>query len=939
MVDVAPVVGLVVNSETIFNGLVAGLVYGVLGVGLVLIYRSSRVINFAHGEIGAFCAALLAKLVLDWNWNYYPALFFVLVVGAGWGLLIELTVVRRLFDAPRVILFVATVGVAQLILLANISLPSVESLASFPTPISGSWEVLGVPVRGDHVLAIVVIPVLTLLVTWFLARTRYGMAVRAAASNADAARLAGISPKRMSSIVWTVAGAFAAVSVVLILPLLGLQAGPQVTQVIGVGMLLRALTAALIGRLHSLPVTLAGGLGIGVVEAIILRNQSRDGLLDSPAVVNVVLFVVVLVAVLFQARRSRADDEGTFSFAPRVKPIPANIANLWWVRRLPHLLALAGLAVAVLLPFVIDQPSRQFLWARMLLFAAVALSVIILTGWAGQLSLGQFAFVGLGAFSTAALVGNGLGFVPAVLLGGVFGVVAAVIVGLPALRVRGLYLAITTLAFAVAAEGWLFERSVFVGDATRVQLPRQVVGPLDLAPQRTFYFVCLAFLVVATIAVARLRRGGIGRSRIAVRDNDRSAAAFTISPRRLKLLAFGLAGALASLAGGLFGGLFENVRPSLFSTEASIEVVAIAIIGGIGSVSGAILGALWVIGIPALFGSSQTVRLLTSGLGLLVLLMYLPGGLVQIAYSLRDALFELVSKRRPPVDTSKQAATLPTGGRRHDREARPEVVDGAVALRTDEVSVRFAGTLAVSDVSIEVGQGEVVGLIGANGAGKTTLMNAVGGFVPSRGRVEVLGDDVTTMLPAFRARRGLGRAFQNADLFGDLTVRETALVALEARHRTTLLGSMLGLPGDRRANRARRAEADEILNFVGLGRYADVFVADLSTGTRRICELACLLGLDARLLCLDEPTAGVAQREAEAFGPLIRGIQSELDATVLVIEHDMPLIMSISDRVYCLEAGTIIAEGAPEQVRNDPLVIASYLGTDEAAIARSDSGH
>jgi ABC-type branched-subunit amino acid transport system ATPase component len=214
-------------------------------------------------------------------------------------------------------------------------------------------------------------------------------------------------------------------------------------------------------------------------------------------------------------------------------------------------------------------------------------------------------------------------------------------------------------------------------------------------------------------------------------------------------------------------------------------------------------------------------------------------------------------------------------------------------------------------------------------------MNAIGGFVRARGEVDVLGRDVSD-LPAYRRhRRGLGRGFQAARLYPALTVRETIMVALEARERSWLIPSMTGLPPSPAAERRKRAEAAELIDFLGLGRYADEFISSLSTGTRRIVELSTLLAVDARVLLLDEPTGGVAQREAEAFGPLIVRIRRELGAALLMIEHDMPLIMGISDRVYCLEAGAVIAEGSPAEVRENPRVIASYLGTDERAIRRS----
>ncbi len=359
--------------------------------------------------------------------------------------------------------------------------------------------------------------------------------------------------------------------------------------------------------------------------------------------------------------------------------------------------------------------------------------------------------------------------------------------------------------------------------------------------------------------------------------------------------------------------------------------MAIAVVGGLASITGTVLGALLIIGFPAFFPDNPEVALLTSGAGILLLLLYLPGGLVQILYGIRDLALSWVAARRPEPEAAPKV--LPTsGGHLPERPLPPEDAAGLVVIGA---RVRFGNRVVVDDVDLRVERGEVVGLIGANGAGKSTLMNAVGGFVPSEGRVEVLGTDVTGRAPHRRAAAGLGRSFQGAELFGDLTVGETVAVALEARAHAGLLSVTLGLPRARRVDRAVRAQTDEILTFLGLGPFRERFISELSTGTRRIVELACLLAAEARLLCLDEPTAGIAQRESEAFGPLLLRLRQELSASLLVIEHDMPLVMAISDRIYCLEAGRLIAEGAPDAVRNDPHVIASYLGTDEQAIARS----
>jgi ABC-type branched-subunit amino acid transport system ATPase component/ABC-type branched-subunit amino acid transport system permease subunit len=601
------------------------------------------------------------------------------------------------------------------------------------------------------------------------------------------------------------------------------------------------------------------------------------------------------------------------------------------VRRLPALSGLLALGLAVALPLLVTEASRHFLYSRVLVFALLALSLTVLTGWTGQLSLGQVAFLGFGAMTTYTLVVEvGLAFPGSLLIAAVLSAGVAVLVGTPALRMTGLFLAVTTLALAVAAP-WLLSRPIFSDDPSLILLPRQQWLGLSLGGQRAYYYLCLVVLALAVIVVARIRRSGIGRTMLAVRDNESAAAALGLSPTRTKLTAFGVSGFLAGLAGGLFGGLLVSFDPGRFLVTDSLTAVAIAVVGGLASITGTVLGALLIVGFPAFFPDNPEVALLTSGLGILVLLLYLPGGLVQIVYGARDLLLGWVAARRPEPETVERR--LPTSS--SALPPVPEPPPGETALVVEGARVRFGARVVVDTVDLTVRRGEVVGLIGANGAGKSTLMNAIGGFVPADGRIEVLGTDVTGRAPHRRAAAGLGRSFQGADLFGDLTVRETVAVALESRGHAGLLSVTLGLPRARRLDRAVKAQAEEILDFLGLGPFRERFISELSTGTRRIVELACLLAVEARLLCLDEPTAGIAQRESEAFGPLLLRLRDELSASLLVIEHDMPLVMSISDRIYCLEAGVIIAEGLPEAVRSDPRVIASYLGTDEQAIARS----
>lgn len=914
------------DFPTIVIGALTGLAYAILAAGLVLLYRATRVINFAYGELGAFGAAVLAKLVLDVDWNFFLALALVIVIAAGIGAVLELTIIRRLFEAPRLILLVATIGMSQVLFFAQAVLPGIDNISRYPSPLDVSLRIGSLTLRSEHFMVLAIVPVFIVVLTLFLNRTRHGVVIRAAAENADAARLAGISVRRVSTTVWVLSGVMATVTAVLVNPLRGVIPGSDFSAALGPGLMLRALTAALIGGMSSIPLALVGGVGIGIVEALLFLN------VGDPGVADLALFLAVLVFVLVRRQQLGLTGETGLSLAGRVRQVPDRLREVWWVRHLPKLGGTAAVIVAVLLSVAFTDSARLFLFTRVALYAIVALSLTVLTGWAGQLSLGQYAFVGLGSFATAALQLRGMPFGIAVFFGVVAGVSVALLIGAPALRISGLFLAVTTLGFAVMGRTWLFTRPALLGDNTAANVDRGVLWFLDLRAPRTYYLVCLAVLVLVVLAVSRLRHSGVGRSMIAVRDNEQGAAAFTVSPAMTKLAAFAVAGGLAALAGGLLAGARVQFAALNFGPEESLRVVSMAIIGGLGSIAGSVLGAVYVLGLPALIQDSPEVRLLTSGVGLLILLLYFPGGLAQLLYRARDALLDLAARRVPWSPPPQQRATAATIGADEPADT-PDVV-----LRATDVTVRFGGRTALESVTFELPAAKIVGLIGANGAGKSTLVGAMAGSVRiGEGRIELLGSDVTDRPAHERARMGLGRVFQDARLFGDLTVRESVKLALEARERSELVPSMLGLPPALRAERRKAREAAELVAFLGLGRYADAFVSDLSTGTRRITELACLAALRPRVILLDEPTAGVAQREAEAFGPLIESIATELDASLVLIEHDIPLVMSISDRVYCLEAGSVISQGTPQKVRNDPRVIVAYLGTDERAIRRSDA--
>jgi len=922
-----------ISQQIVFNGVVLGMVYGLVAIGIVLVFRASGVINFAQGQFGALGASIMAVLFVNNGWSFWAALPLALLTGAVLGGLTELLVVRRLFTQPRLLLFVATIGVAQVILFIQLQLPIPDTNLAFPTPVDRIWHVGNLTVRGEHVVILVIVPLLVIILAFLLQRTRFGLSVRSAADNPSGASLAGVRVKAVSTQVWVLAGLLAAISALIAAPVLN-QRTNDISVALGPDLLLRGLTAAMVGGMVSFPLAMLGGVLIGVIEVVVLSNSSGH-----PGTNTLVMFILLVVLVLVRAR-SQTADESAWTLTPRSRAARAELLK-HPIARAAKFIGFGILLVGgLVLPQFVHTPSKFNDYTDVLIFLMVAVSATVLTGWAGQLSLGQFAFVAVGAYLTA-YYGQSLGFLPSIALGTLWGIGIAVAIGIPALRLRGLYLGIITLGFALAVSNYLILQprlnTSFTGYGSRLQPPIihiPIIGTFDLAlDKQAYYYFCFAALLVVIAIVSHVRRTGVGRSFLAVRDNDNNAAAYTVSPTRAKLVAFAVSGGVAAFAGGLFAARNATMVPDYFTPQQSIRVLSVSVVGGLASVTGAILGTLVIVAIPKIFSNTQQLQLFASGVGMLILLLYCPGGLISIVDAARDQLLAIVARRtgwepKRGRDTAS-VAHLST------RERVPSTGEAPLPLRTDDVRVRFGGRYAVSGVSLEVRPGEVVGLIGTNGAGKTTLMNAISGFVKSTGRIELFGERIDNRASYRRSRLGMGRAFQNARIFGGLTVRETLMVALEARQRSLLIPSMLALPPSPFAERRKRSQAEDIMSYLGLGRYADNLVSELSTGTRRIVELGAMLALDTRLMLLDEPTAGVAQKETEAFGPLIKTIQQELGSAILIIEHDMPMVMSISDRIYCLEAGSVIAEGTPDSVRHDAAVIASYLGTDERAIQRS----
>jgi ABC-type branched-subunit amino acid transport system ATPase component/ABC-type branched-subunit amino acid transport system permease subunit len=913
-------------------GTIIGVTYGLLGVGLVLVYRTNRIVNFAHGEIGAFAASFFGVAVTRWHVPYWVAFPFGLACGGAIGAVAEVGVIRRLRKAPRLMSIVATIGVGQLLVGFALSINTTAGVGfTYPQP-SGlpSVKIGGLLVTPAYTGMLVIGPVLVLALTAFLRRGKYGLALRAAAAAPDTARMAGVFASRMSSLAWALAGALSAFTAIITQPTQGFSGA----QSFGPTLLLRALAAAAIGRMSSLGGALAAGVGIGILEQLLLWNYSQAGL------VSLVLFGIILFALLVQRGRvGREDDErGSWAAVQALRPVPDKLREIWLVRHLGAVVGTVALAAAIVLPPFITNSVAVTL-SGIFALTIVGLSLGVVTGLGGQLSLGQFAVAGIAAVVAYDVSAHGGPFVLAVVCGGLVGSGVSIALGTPALRSRGLMLTVTTLAFAIVTPAWLLQQPWMLGNGA--DMPGVKPFGLTLEPGRSYYYFALAMLMLALLLARNVRRGGLGRVLVAVRDNEDNARALTVRAVRTKTQAFVLAGFMAGFGGAVYANGLLRITYASFPTTVSTDLVKMTLIGGLGIMSGPLLGALFVLAIPA-FVPLDAAALTATAFGQLLIILYLPGGIAQVVEPLRNRVVRFVG-RRAGVDVARAyASATPTGHEesvasavRDVRELPPAErrPDGVVLLQATDLRKAYGGINAVDDVSLQVHTGEVLGLIGPNGAGKTTTFELLSGFVrPDAGRVWFDGHEITHMTPERRGKLGLIRSFQDSALFPTMTVTESVEVALERTLPTGFFASVTRLSG---RERVRRREARDIVGRMGLDPYRDMQIQELSTGTRRITEIACLVATRPTLLLFDEPSTGIAQRETEALGGVIRDIKDALGVTLVVIEHDMPLIMELADRIIAMADGKIIATGTPHEVQENPAVVEAYLGGSRRAIERS----
>ena len=894
-------------------GLSSGALIAGIALGVVLSYRGSGVINLSTGAMAmiggyAYWALTAGKIA---SLPMVAALPLALVFVAVVGTIVEFVVFRPLRNASPLAKLVSTLG---LLLIAQSSM--LLAFGTTPVPAPTVLPQTSVFLLGSNVaIYTFILPGIVIVVTaglWALYKwSRFGLATRAAAENEAAAMLGGLSPVRISLVNTLMSSLVAGAIGILAASITSLDPETLPLQIIP------ALAAALLASFTSFWVTLWASMGISVLYSVIeyMSAQSwypQAGGIAIPGATDLLTFLIIIGVLFWRG----AKIPGRGEIVERRLPGAPRPQHLW---RTALICTVIGAALLVIFPY----GYREGL-INTLIGAIMALSLVVVTGYVGQISVIQLSLAGAAGFAVShAAVNWGIGFP----LGALFGIAVAVVVGIAtafsALRVRGVQLAVVTLAGVVAIENFGFANPTWGAGEYGSPVPEPKLFGLDLGtqagfrgidgnlPSPVFGWVALVCCVLLCVMVGFVRRGKLGQRMLAIRSNERAASAAAINPRRVKLYAFGIAAFIAGVAGVLYAYDFGSISQDKYDPFTALSLIAFAYAGGISLISGAVFAGL--ISAQALipyalqqwFGLDGNWFLLFGGVILIFTLLQNPTG---VAGDFYRRTHKKTQVQAPDVDAASR-------GRITARTERPDISGKPEVLTVEDLSVRFGGVHALSGVSLNIREGELVGLIGPNGAGKTTLIDAISGFVSSTGTIRLGDRDLRGLQPYDRAREGLTRTWQSTELFDDLSVLENLTVAERDKAQ-----------GD--------AAASQTLELVGMKWAAQAEPSALSSGQRKLVGVARALVARPKVLCLDEPAAGLDTGESEELGVTLRRLADQ-GQSMLLVEHDMGLVLGICDRVVVLEFGKVIAEGAPEVVRRDPKVIAAYLGDGLESAAAS----
>ena len=890
-------------------GLGNGGVYAALALALVITYRSSGVINFATGAIAMHAAYVYASLRegelllivpglpksidLGGPLSFWPAMVIALVANALLGAVLHAGVFRPLRDAPplaKAVASLAVLVVLQELIAIRIGTGAVRVGPIFPTE---RWEWSSIVLLSDRLYLVLAVVALSAVVAAGYRYTTFGLFTRAAAESPVGAYVSGISPDRLALFNGMISAVVAGVGGILIATISPLSPIGYTLFVVP------ALAAAVVGGFSSILVTVAAAIGIGMLQSEALSLAGQYGWLPATGMSELVPLAVILVTLLVTGRGIPirgglvAQPLGRAP-RPRVLAVPAVI----------------GFAIGLVALLVTDGTWRAAIIGTFIV-AVISLSQVVVTGYAGQVSVAQLSLAGVGAFTLSGLAASwGVPFPLAPIMAAAITAAVGVVIGLPALRLRGLTLGVVTLAFAYTIEALWFRNTDIVGSSpATVEQPR-LLG-LDLAigtgkafPRLEFGVMCLLVLVAVAVGVAMLRRSALGSAMLAVRANERSAAALGVNVVRVKIVSFAIASFIAGLGGSLLAYRRGTVSFDSFTALGNLALLSTGYLAGMTSVLGGLLaGIMSSTGIVfTMFDRWVDIGewfVAISGVLLIVTLIVHPDGLASTFNSLGERVKLPKRPRTAPAVIDAESVGPLEASSPHD----------GPTLEVRGLTVRYGAVVACYDVDLDVAPGTVVGLIGPNGAGKTSVIDAITGFVPAGGSVR-LGDSDLSDLPTHqRVKRGLARSFQSLELYDDLSVEENVSVAA--------FGSDADDPRD---------DVTTALQMAGIEHLRERPAGELSQGERQLVSIARSYAARPRVLLLDEPAAGLDAADSMRLGERIRAI-SAAGTGVLLVDHDVALVLGVCDLIYVLDLGKIIAFGDPDSIRTDRTVAAAYLGT------------